>query len=224
VDRLLVFSRTTGFRHDSIPAGAAALRELGEKHGFRIDHTEDPAAFTDPGLARYAAVVWLQVSGDVLDDAARAAYERYTRRGGGFAGIHAASTAELGWPFYGDLVGARFRGHPPGRSPAVVRVDDDTCPSTRHLPRTWRLTDEWYSFDDDPRDRVRVLLSVDESSYDPGDLAMGDGHPIAWKAEKHGARAWYSALGHAAETYADPLYRRHLLGGLQWVIRGEAAG
>ncbi|HEY9524348.1 MAG TPA: ThuA domain-containing protein [Thermopolyspora sp.] len=217
MDRLLVFSRTTGYRHDSIPAGVSALRELGGAHGFTIDHTEDPGRFSDDGLAPYAAVVWLQVSGDVLDDAARSAYERYTRGGGRFVGVHAASTAERNWSFYGDLVGARFLGHPPGCVPATVRVEDPDTPSTRPLPRPWRVTDEWYTFEDNPRERVRVLLSLDESSYEVGDLAMGD-HPIAWSREIHGSRAWYTALGHATETYADATFRRHLLGGIRWAI------
>jgi type 1 glutamine amidotransferase len=220
--RLLVFSRTTGYRHESIAAGVAALRELGDEHGFAVEHTEDPGRFTDDGLTPYAGVVWLQTSGDVLDDAGRAAYERFSRRGGRYVGVHGASTAERGWAFYGDLVGARFLAHPPGCVPATVRVEDPGTPSTRSLPRPWHVVDELYTFEDNPRDRVRVLLSLDESSYDPGDLAMGD-HPIAWTREVHGTRAWYTALGHAGETYADPVFRAHLLGGVQWALAGDAA-
>lgn len=150
--RVLVFSRTTRHRHDSIAAGVEAVRVLGARHGFEVRATEDPGAFRDDHLARYAAVVWLQPSGPVLDAAGRAAYERFTRRGGGFVGVHAAATAEPDWPFYGSLLGARFLGHPPGTSPAVIEVADSGDPSTAGLPRPWRWTDEWYTFQSDPGD------------------------------------------------------------------------
>ncbi|NYI04387.1 ThuA domain-containing protein [Allostreptomyces psammosilenae] len=210
--RLLVFSRTLGYRHDSIPAGVEALEELGARHGFAVDATEDPGAFTDTGLAGYRVVVFLSTSGEVLDESGRAAFQRYVAAGGGFVGIHAASTTGYDWPFYGELVGAYFNGHPEIQ-PGTVRVEDSTHPATRHLGPTWPRVDEWYGFRTNPRGRVRVLLSVDEASYRGGD--MGD-HPIAWCHENCGGPSFYTALGHSGETYADPEFRRHLLGGITY--------
>ncbi|GII77123.1 hypothetical protein Sru01_21050 [Sphaerisporangium rufum] len=216
--RLLLFTRTTGYRHDSIPAAVAAVRELCRAAGLATEHTEDPGHFRDDRLAGYAAVVWLQASGTVLDAEGRAAYERFTRRGGGFAGVHAAATAEPDWDFYEGLVGARFLAHPPGVHPAVLRVADAGTPATGHLPAEWHHTDEWYTFRTDPRPRVRVQLTLDESTYDPGELSMGGDHPIAWSGRHAGARTWYTALGHAAGTYDDPAFRAHLIGGIRSVL------
>ncbi|MFL5055804.1 MAG: ThuA domain-containing protein, partial [Microvirga sp.] len=161
--RVLVFSATEGVRHDSIPAGIAAVRSLGARHGFAVDATEDPAAFTRRRLGRYAAVVWLNTTGNVLDGAQQAAFRRYIRRGGGFAGIHSAADTEYGWGWYGRLVGARFRSHP-AVQPATIRVVDRRHPSTRGLPRRWPRTDEWYDFRAVPPRGVRVLARLDESS------------------------------------------------------------
>ncbi|GAA4902071.1 ThuA domain-containing protein [Streptomonospora salina] len=214
MERVLVFSRTTGYRHDSIPAGTAALEELGRRHGFETDATEDPAALGS-GLAGYSAVVFLSPSGAVLDDPARAALADYVASGGGFCGVHAASTAEPGWPFYADLVGARFTRHPEVQ-PARVRTEDRTHPATAHLGATWTLTDEWYDFDRDPRadGTTRVLLSVEEDTYRGG--GMGPGHPIAWCRGVGAGRSFYTALGHPSSAYAEPAFRSHLLGGLRY--------
>lgn len=211
---VLVFSRTAGFRHDSIPAGIAAIQGLGAENGFSVTATEDPALFTDEGLAPYAAVVWLSTTGDVLNAQQQAAFERYIRAGGGYAGVHAASDTEYDWPWYGDLVGAYFAGHPANQN-ATVKVEDPAHPSTSSLPARWPRFDEWYNFQTNPRGDVHVLASLDERSYAPGAGAMGADHPTAWCHDYDGGRAWYTGGGHTVESYAEPLFREHLLGGIR---------
>jgi cytochrome c len=196
--RVLLFSKTAGYRHASIPAA-----------------TEDASAFTDASLRRYAAVVFLMTTGDVLGPPQQAAFERYIRRGGGYAGVHSASDTEHDWPWYGRLVGAWFATHPPIQR-ATIRVATARHPSTAGLPRNWARTDEWYNFARDPRPDVRVLATLDESTYWPGPGAMGADHPIAWAHAFEGGRAWYTAGGHTEESYAEPLFRRHLLGGIRY--------
>jgi cytochrome c len=213
--RVLVFSKTAAFRHASIPAALRAIRELGTRGGFAVDATEDASAFTDANLRRYAAVVFLMTTGDVLSPSEQAAFERYIRRGGGFAGVHSAADTEYDWPWYGRLVGAYFRSHP-AIQVASVRIGSGRHPSTAGLPRRWTRTDEWYNFARNPRADVRVLATLDESSYSPGPGAMGADHPIAWAHAFEGGRAWYTAGGHTGESYGEPLFRRHLLGGIRY--------
>jgi type 1 glutamine amidotransferase len=210
---VLVFSRTTGYRHESIPAGVAALTDLGRSGGFAVESTEDGAAFTVDGLRRYGVVVFLNTSGDVLADTQRAALEGYVRGGGGFVGVHCAAATEPSWPFYRWLVGAAFADHPDVQ-PATVRVADPAHPATAGLPAAWDRIDEWYNFDAHPRAGLRVLLRVDESSYTGG--TMGADHPLAWCHEQAGGRAFYTALGHTVEAYAEPELRAHLAGALAW--------
>jgi type 1 glutamine amidotransferase len=212
--RVLAFTKTTGFRHGSIPVAVDALRSLGARSGFAVDATEDAAAFTDANLARYDVVAFLLTTGDVLDAAGQSAFERYVASGGGYVGVHSASDTEYDWPWYGGLVGAYFNGHPAIQQAAVV-VADAGHPSTRPLPQRWVRTDEWYAFRTNPRGRVHVLATIDESSYDPDETRMGD-HPIAWSHEYAGGRAWYTAGGHTDESYAEPLFLAHLLGGIRW--------
>ncbi|MEV7228070.1 MULTISPECIES: ThuA domain-containing protein [Polymorphospora] len=216
--RILVYSRTGGFRHDSIPAGVAALTTLGRRHGFEVVATEDPAVLTPAGLAGHAAVAFLSTSGTISDDpAARAALEGYVRGGGGYVGIHGAATTEYDWPFYGALVGAWFDRHPvvqPGR----IVVEDHDHPATAHLPPIWERTDEWYDFRTNPRPSVRVLLRVDETSYEGG--RMGADHPIAWCHENLGGRSFYTGLGHTVGSYEEPAVLAHLLGGIRYATGG----
>ncbi|GGN32678.1 ThuA domain-containing protein [Streptomyces fuscichromogenes] len=210
--RLLVHTRTTGYRHDSIPDAVAAVRQF---TGFDVDATEDPAALEQP-LDGYAAVVFLSTSGEILTPAGRARLAGYVEAGGGFAGVHAAACTEYDWPYYGELLGARFDRHPeyqPGRA----RVEDHDHPATRHLPAVWDLTDEWYDFRDNPRGRVRVLLRADETSYAGG--GMGEDHPLAWCREQGAGRVFYTALGHARAAYRDSGFLAHLYGGVAWAAR-----
>jgi cytochrome c len=218
---VLVFSKTTGFRHDSIPDGIAAIRALAAGHGFAVTETEDAGRFTEAILPQYKVVVFLSTTGDVLDDAQKAAFERYIRSGGGFVGIHSASDTEYHWPWYGRLVGAWFASHPQVQH-ATIHIKDADHPSTNGLPASWERTDEWYNFRSNPRSAVHVLASLDESTYSGG--AMGSDHPIAWCQNFDGGRSWYTAMGHTKESYAEPLFRLHLLGGIESAAGVVAAG
>lgn len=213
---VLVFSKTTGFRHASIEAGIAALRDLGTAHDFGVHATEDAAAFTD--LTPYQAVIFLNTSGDVLDQAQRTALESYIRAGGGYVGVHSASNTEYHWPFYGTLVGAYFDAHPEVQ-PATVVVEDADHPATAHLPKAWARVDEWYNFRSSVRGGARVLLSLDESSFQGG--TMGGDHPFAWCHERLGGRAFYTAGGHTEESYTEELFLAHLLGGVRYAARAD---
>lgn len=211
--RVLLFSRTLGFRHDSIPDGIAAVEALGRAHDFTVDATEDADAFTRPNLARYRVVLFLSTTGDVLQGAQRDALQAFVRGGGGWAGVHAAADALYDWPWYGGLVGAWFARHPAIQQ-ATIHVQDASRPSTRGLPNPWAWTDEWYDFRTNPRPSVHVLLAVDEGTYQGG--GMGADHPIAWYHAYEGGRAWYTGLGHVRQAYADPAFLSHLLGGIAY--------
>lgn len=211
--QVLVFSRTATFRHDSIPAGIDAIRSLGKKHGFEVEATEDAGIFSDEGLRPFRIVLFLNTTGTILDDSQKEALVRHMKRGGGFVGVHAAADTEHDWPWYAGLIGAHFRSHP-AVQPAEIIVEDRTHPSTRHLPARWKRTDEWYDFTRSPRGDVRVLLSLDEATYTGG--AMGEDHPIAWCHEYGGGRVFYTGLGHTQESYAEPEFLQHLLGGIRW--------
>lgn len=211
--RVLVFSRTAGFRHDSIPAGIAALKELGASSNITVDATETAAQFTTSNLARYDAVVFLSTTGDVLDTEQQKAFENYVATGGGYVGVHAAADTEYDWEFYGGLVGAHFASHP-HIQPATVRVEDHQHPATAHLGPSWERTDEWYNYRTNPRGRARILATLDETTYQGGTM-KGD-HPIAWCQAYRGGRAFYTGGGHTAASYAEPAFRQHLLGGLRY--------
>ena len=220
-NRVLVFSKTAVFRHTSIGVGKNAIAKLGAENGFVVDTTENAAMFNEQNLRRYAAVVFLNTTGDVLDPLQQNAFERYIQAGGGYVGVHAATDTEYDWPWYGKLAGAYFKDHPSTPSNVqhgVYHVHDKTHASTSFLPEPWERTDEFYSFKNMNPD-VKVLLTLDEKSYIGGN--MGDWHPSAWYHEYDGGRAFYTSLGHTEETYAEPLFLRHLLEGLKWAMNGK---
>ncbi|TDT29265.1 type 1 glutamine amidotransferase [Streptomyces sp. BK208] len=211
--QVLVFSKTAGFRHSSIDDGIAALRDLGAANNFTVTATEDAQAFAAGNLAQYEAIVFLSTTGDVMNGTQQAAMEQYIEEGGGYVGVHAAADTEYEWPFYEGLAGALFHSHPAVQQ-ATVEVEDRAHDATAHLGRTWQRTDEWYNYRTDPRATAHVLASLDESSYSGGNM-NGD-HPIAWCKDYAGGRAFYTGGGHTDESYADPAFRRHLLGGIRW--------
>lgn len=211
--KILVFSKTTGFRHSSIEPGIAAVKQLGVDNHFAVDATEDASAFTEANLAQYQAVVWLSTTGDVLDTAQQDAFEAYIGGGGGYAGIHAASDTEYDWPWYGKLVGAYFASHPNGTPNADVNVEDHDHPSTAGLPSTWNRDDEWYNYRANPRGKVHVLATLDEKTYSGG--TMSPDHPIAWCQDMGKGRSWYTGGGHTDASFSEPNFLKHILGGIQ---------
>lgn len=207
----VVFSKTAGFRHDSIAPATAALAEIAAKHGATFESTEDGSLLTTK-LSRASAVVFLMTTGDVLDAAQQSEVERYMRQGGGFVGVHSSADTEYDWPFYRELNGAWFSGHP-AVQPATLIVEENALVS--FLPREWMRTDEWYNFQDNPRTRgVTVLLRLDESSYSGG--THGADHPIAWTHAVGEGRAFYTGLGHTRESWQEPLLLQHVEQGLLW--------
>ncbi|MFE7710197.1 ThuA domain-containing protein [Streptomyces sp. NPDC057486] len=222
--KVLVFSKTTGFRHDSIPDGIAAIQKLGQDDGFAVDSTEDSSKFTDENLAQYQAVVFLSTTGDPLGtQEQKDSFQRYIQRGGGFAGVHAASDSGYNWPWYGKLVGGYFKSHPAIQQ-ATVKVEDPAHPSTEGLPTSWTRTDEWYDYQANPRSTVHVLQSMDEKSYSGG--TMGIDHPTTWCQDYDGGRSWYTGLGHTRESFAEPNFLKMLLGGIKTaagVVKADCA-
>jgi cytochrome c len=217
--RVLIFSKTAGYRHASISKGIAALRQICNEHGIWADTTENAEDFNEKNLKRYAAVIFLSTTGDVLNPNQENAFERYIQAGGGFMGIHAASDTEYQWAWFGGLVGGYFNGHPPGTAEADLKVTDKNHASTHLLPEVWRRRDEWYNFKN-LNPNTKVLLTIDESTYEGG--TNGDPHPMSWYHAYDGGRAWYTAGGHTNETFEEPLFLTHLWGGLKYVI-GENA-
>lgn len=216
--RVLVFSKTAGYRHDSIANGIEAIRRLAAERGWEVETTEDAERFDDERLLPFDVVVFLMTTGDVLDPSQQSAFERFIRVGKGYVGVHSAADTEYDWPWYGRLVGAYFTSHPDGED-AIQRasyvVEDETHPATAALPTRFEHADEHYNFDKNPRENVHVLMSLDETSYDVGEHAMGD-HPIAWCQELDSGRAFYTGLGHTKESYEDELFLGHLSGGIEW--------
>lgn len=236
--KALVFSRTAGFRHNSIEIGTMALQDLGAANGFTVDATEDPTAFTPENLAQYRVLIWLNTTLTVLDtEAQRQALQGFMAKGGGYVGIHSAADTEHDWPWYGSLVGAYFKSHPPQQL-GRFNIEAADHPSVAHLANPFIIFDEFYSFTSNPRGTVRVLMSADESSYlqnpntsclpnsptFPNGISgvMGD-HPMSWCHDRMGGRAWYTALGHEAALYQLPDFREHVLQGILTAAKRVAA-
>lgn len=232
---ILVFSKTNGFRHEeAIPAANALFAKLAQENGWGHFQTENGAAFSPAILARFDAVVFNNVSGDVFTLAQRQALKSFLEAGGGFVGVHGSGgDFSYDWRWYADhLIGAQFSGHPmnPQFQQATVRVEDPAHPSTRGLHAEWRRVDEWYSFEKSVRrPGYHVLLTLDESTYANkkvmgSDLSMGADHPIAWWHCVGKGRALYTAMGHQASAYAEPPYRSMLQGAVRWALGQEGSG
>jgi len=212
--KILIFSKTAGFHHSSIKVGIAAIQKLGLENKFQVDTTIDATKFNYKNLKKYDAVVFLSTTGDVLNDEQQAAFERYIKGGGGFAGIHAATDTEYGWPWYGKLSGAYFTSHP-AQQMADLNVLNRNTIATSHLPEIWKRKDEWYNFKEIGTD-LNVLIKIDERSYTGG--KNGDNHPVAWYHNFDGGRSFYTALGHTEASYTEPLFLKHILGGIQYAM------
>ncbi|MEX2251141.1 MAG: ThuA domain-containing protein [Acidimicrobiia bacterium] len=211
--QVLVFHKTAGFRHDSIPAGTEAITALSEEHGFVVTATDDASVFTQSRLADYEVIVFLSTTGDILDASQEQAMENFIQSGNGFVGIHSATDTEYEWAWYGDLVGAYFDGHP-APQPATVHVVEPDHPTMEGLPLEFERFDEWYNFMSLPGAGVMVLATVEETTYEGG--TMDELHPITWAQEFDGGRSFYTAMGHTVESFSEPLFRTLVGNAILW--------
>jgi type 1 glutamine amidotransferase len=212
--RILVFAKTAGYYHESIPKGMETIMKICSSEGIQVDTTRNADVFTVESLKKYNAIVFLNTSGDVLNDNQQEAFKTYIHAGGGYLGVHAASDTEYDWPWYNKLAGAWFLSHP-AQQVATIKVTDKKNPATAMLPDEWTRTDEWYNFKNITPD-IKVLAWLDESSYKGG--ANGAEHPFIWYHEFEGGRAFYTGVGHRDDNYDEPLVQQHLLGAIKWTV------
>ena len=221
--RVLVFSKTGGFRHTSIVEGVETIRLLGDRYSWDVTWTEDASHFTDEGLDGYAAVVFMSTTGDVLDSLQQLAFERFIGKGRGFVGVHAAADTEYEWPFYRGLVGRQFVQHPEHQDGTIYVVDED-FPGMAGFGDSLRLREEWYEYTEVYADSLNYLYAVDTASYSQrgwkGESKMGAFHPLGWWHEYGGGRSFYTGLGHFDATYRRPDFREHLAAGIHYAVSG----
>lgn len=212
--KVLLFSKTAAFRHESIEFGNQAITKLLNANSIQIDHTEDANYFTENKLKQYAAIIFFNTTGNVLDNQQQIEFEKYIQGGGGFVGIHSASDTEYEWPWYNQLVGAYFDGHPPIQD-ANLKCANKNELCCKHLPEIWTLNEEWYNFKS-INPAIEVIMTIDEASYEGG--KNGQQHPIVWKHHFDGGRSFYTAIGHKESTFTDPLYLQQLLVGVEFAM------
>ncbi len=212
--KILVFAKTNGYHHESIAAGIEAIIKLGQENHFAVDTTTDSLKFNDANLKQYNAIVFLSTTGKVFGEDQEKALQNYIHKGGGYMGIHAAADCEYNWPWYNKLCGGWFKSHPKQQQ-AKLMVVDKTHISTKHLPDVWDRWDEWYNYKDLNPD-VHVLIKIDETSYTGGE--NNGNHPMAWYHDFEGGRSYYTEMGHTKESFADPVYLQHILGGMKYAM------
>lgn len=205
---VLVFHKTEGWYHESIPTGIRAIEALGNGNGFTVTETDEASAFSEENLEKFALVIFLNTTGNVLNKDQEKAFENYINRGGSYFGIHSAADTEYEWEWYGKLVGAYFLDHPETQE-AVVQVVKSNHPTVAHLPQEWSRKDEWYNYKN-RNPNVEVVLLLDEESYEGG--KNGSYHPIAWFRElESGGRSVYTGGGHTEDSYSEANFKEHLL-------------
>ena len=212
--KVLLFTKTAGFRHDNIEEGVKIIQHLFADQGILTYHTEAAEVFLADSISTFDAVVFFSTTGTIFNTQEKQAFQRYLLSGKGFMGIHAATDTEHQWDWYGDLVGGYFASHPEVQT-AEIHVKDRSHPSTRHLQEVWTHRDEWYDFRD-LRDGLHILMEVNEESYQNG--KMGQFHPVAWCQEFQGIPMFYTALGHTRASLFDPDFQKHLIGGIRYVL------
>lgn len=215
---ILVFSKTSGFRHASISSGLKMLSDQSKEQNWVITATEDASLLRDDFLARFDVAVFLNPTGDAICDDGQTAFEKFMKSGKGFVGIHAAADFEYEWAFYGNLNAGYFLTHPPAQKATVIFENFDH-PAMKPFEgmKTYTTVDEWYSFKENPRSKANVLARLDESTIKANDdkWKMGD-HPLIWWNDKDGIRSFYTVFGHTHEAFQDKLIIEHITNAINW--------
>jgi type 1 glutamine amidotransferase len=223
---ILAFSKTAGYRHGAIPQSLTAIGQLAERNNWKVTATEEAEIFNTDDLKTFDLVVFVHTTKDILETPQQEALKNYVEAGGGLLALHTGADTEYEWAWYVKAIGASFVGHPPSQEGKLI-IEDRSHPATTHFPdSTWTVTDEWYSFDRNPRENVHVLISIDENSYDVDDdrwfegaqQRMGD-HPLVWYKEVGKGKIFQTALGHEPELYHNPLFIKHLEGAIEWTAK-----
>lgn len=212
-----------GYVHKNIESSVRALRAICDEEKIATVVSEDSSIFTEEYLAQFDAIIFSNANNEVFEtESEQVAFQNFIKNGGGFMAIHSANAVERDWPWYWALVGGKFVRHAPHQEFNVL-VTDNTHPSTDFLESTWTVSDECY-YSNNINPTIHVLLSADlttvqdkkRSEY-PADI-FGDQFPLCWTNNFEGSKQWYTSLGHDAETYDKPIFRKHLKGGLTWVL------
>lgn len=225
--RVLLFTKTDGFHHESIQEGVAAVRQLAARHTFAVDWHENASIFTDEGLKKYQCIIFLNTTANILNEEQQSAMERFIKGGKGFVGVHSATDTEYDWPWYNQMIGMMFKIHP-AQQTAYLNIMNTDFPGMQGWPKKMLWTDEWYDFKEILAKDLTYLIKIDEKTYNPyakwgnnESKGMGDFHPIAWYHNYDGGRAFYTGLGHIGLVYSEPLFLEHLYGGIYWAATGK---
>ena len=214
---VLVFTKTTGYRHHSIATGIRTIKQLGHDGAFQVVASEDSSMFRRNRLRDFQAVIFLNTTGDILNTNQQRAFENWYRGGGGFLGIHSAADTEYQWSFYGKLIGgAYFKSHPAVQK-AMIHIQDAQFPATRFLPQQWERTDEWYTFRRAPNTTSGITVAAEVRLHQNDGPKTKEMHPTIWYHTNDGGRMIYTGGGHTKESYAEPFFRAHLKASIQWV-------
>lgn len=215
--KMLVYSKTQAFRHASISAGVSLLRTLATEKGFSVVTTETNENFTSSGLAGFEIVVFMNTTGDVLDDAEQTAFQTWmTTKNGAWIGVHAAADTEPSWPWYHELDGQPYTMHSPSGTPNQVAFDPKyaTHPAVRGLPNPWTLTEEWYNFSE-------YLSWQDKPGFQILGRKITDNQPIIWARQTDNYRSFYFGLGHEPATFSNADVKKMFTGAILWAVRRE---
>nr|XP_031860442.1 uncharacterized protein CI109_004052 [Kwoniella shandongensis]KAA5527514.1 hypothetical protein CI109_004052 [Kwoniella shandongensis] len=238
--RVLVYTATAGYRHDSIPTAIQVLGGVAGQYGVEFVFSEDKSQFTNETLSGFDGVMFISNSEEVLDATGQAALQTFFQSGGVYTGVHAASACLFQDNTYLQAVGAYFDYHPTLQTATFERLNN-SFPATANVPDRWTFQEEVYNFRSDPRDQgAVVIMTVDESSYvnnatSTGNYpSQGTPHPIAWYIESPNSaqpllpsapkagRSFYTSLGHTNETWQNTTFQGHVMEGLMWALGGAS--
>lgn len=224
---VLVFGKTNGYRDDDQNKAAnAAISELIKHKSWDVFVTENAAIFNEAQLKKFDVVVLNSISGNVFLPEQRDAFSQWIEKGGGVVALHGSGgDHHYDWQWYVDvMLGAQFIGHTykPQFQDGVIRIQEPDHPIMRGLPVEWQRTEEWYAFDHVPSgSHTHILAVLDEKTYQPPPEQLMGTHPLIWTRCIGKGRVFFSALGHKAETYSEPLHLKLIDNAIDWASRAK---